>query len=832
MKASRAILLTIGTLILFCVGAGSFFFYEKQEEEKQRAAQQAMIKAQGERLEALRRAKMQVENTRPLADRAMNEAVPKSYFRPVSDWKSTEKSIYQKLLSSGQFDVLIVPFQVQEYALDISTRSLMTAELALAVSTAQKVRVPDPYIVTRALGDGDRRLDPKEVYGLADKIGVKKIIWGYVGHNRKNQMALNIQLQERDANGVLNAQTTALVKNFEHLAFTDERPPIEVYQPMLPEILAAIGVADSSVLTSPKPESRIDAAEFPITPLAMASEKREPARDALYFQLLASLTPHAAERAKARFAEKSLLATLSMSQDSPDYRVLKARALMLLGLRPAALQVLGEPKTLEEKELVAVLNGNQPDVDLYSSQIKPGIKRLIAKLDANYLIEAYGSIDKNKSIDTVASLELPGKIWPFFAARAFSDLDTWAQFDNIYLKQLLDLEFPIKDYTAEGMIRGAASLGDAGKLQTLADLSVVNHIRKLLEIDAANLCCQSTIDHPSVLDYLNLIEATGDDDLIRHADFLTQIQWVPGQTIEFLNRIESVYKGHPQFSLARAQAQVERAKSADGAEKDGLLKSAYVNLFDVMYWEQGQSFSSATAFNLVGNTGRQDYGYFDNYYAADYPFRAYYPNWEKGGVTENVVLNAEAALRNSTSKLTALTYLDSHFKDVSKQDDKHEALFKSIEGRFAGSPVVYQLLANNSLKKGDVQSAEKYFRESIKAQPTVWKAYMDLGSLLIEQGQLEKAAKLFMDYPAFKEDSDENPVGISNAAHEAGSKFYWMGEFSLTAPLYKIASRKETGSKADITSRTRLNLLNGDYRGALLGSLERANRYKDELLAK
>lgn len=247
----------------------------------------------------------------------------------------------------------------------------------------------------------------------------------------------------------------------------------------------------------------------------------------------------------------------------------------------------------------------------------------------------------------------------------------------------------------------------------------------------------------------------------------------------------------------------------------------------MMYWEQGQSVLSATAFNLISSTGRHEYSLGDNYYAADYPFRAYYPNWEQGGNTEYDVLNAEAALKNSTSNLTALTYLDWYFTEISKLTEKHNALFKSVQGRFAGNPAMYQLLAENSLKNGDARSAEKYYRESIKVQPKTWQAYMDLGTLLIGQGQLEKSAKLFMDYPPFRQDSQENPVGISNAAHEAGSKFYWMGEFSLATQLYKIASRKETGSNADITSRIRLSLIDGDYRGALLGSLERANRYND-----
>jgi len=823
MKISRVMLVIITALLLILASIGGYNYFQKVKEEKERAAQLDLIKAQVGHLAAQRRAKLIAENTRPLSDKATAQAIPTLYPRPKSDWKSSEKSIYQKLLSNGKFDVLVVPFQVQEYALDRPTRSLMTAELALAVSAGLKMSVPDPYLVARALGEGDRRLDSNEVYSLADKIGAKRIIWGYVGHNRNNQMALSVQSQERSTNGILNAQTTSATKNFENIHFSDEQPPIEVYQTMLPEILATIGV-DGSVLSSPKPENRFDAKKFPSSPLAMADEKPVPARDALYFQLLAYLAPDA-ERTQERFAEKSYLAILRMSPDSPGYQVLKARALMLLGLRPAALQVLGEPKTIEEKELVAMLNGNQPDVELFSSRIKPGIYKIMAKRDANYLESIYAGADKNKSTKVVTSLKLPGDIWPFLAVRAFSEFDNWAQFDNIFVKQLLDHEFPIKDYTAEGMIRGAASLGDVGKLQSLMDLSIVNHIRKLLEIDAEKWCCQFTIDHPTAWDYLNLIESIGEDDLIRRADFYTYIQGAPDRTLEFLNQIESVFKGHPRFALARGMAQIQRANSADGAEKAGLLKSAYDNLFNVMFWEQGQSVFSDHAFSYISSTDRDDYGNFDNFYASDYPFRPYYNEWEMDN--QRQVTNAEAALRNSTSELKPLGYLDWYFTEISKQADKHDALLKSVEGRFAGNPAMYQLLAKNSIRNGDVRLAEKYYRESIKIQPETWQAYMDLGTLLIEQGQLDKAAKLFMGNPSFKNGSKDNPVGISNSAYEAGSKFYWMGEFSLATPLYKIASRQETGSGGDITSRIRLDLINGDYRGALLGTLERANRYND-----
>ena len=67
--------------------------------------------------------------------------------------------------------------------------------------------------------------------------------------------------------------------------------------------------------------------------------------------------------------------------DSPDYRVLKARALMYMGLRPAALRSLGTPATAEQKHLFAVLNGNLPEVQSNRPGVAPGIRALIAMVE-------------------------------------------------------------------------------------------------------------------------------------------------------------------------------------------------------------------------------------------------------------------------------------------------------------------------------------------------------------------------------------------------------------------------------------------------------------------
>src|SRR5205085_3416712 len=86
------------------------------------------------------------------------------------------------------------------------------------------------------------------------------------------------------------------------------------------------------------------------------------------------------------------------------------------------------------------------------------------------------------------------------------------------------------------------------------------------------------------------------------------------------------------------------------------------------------------------------------------------------------------------------------------------------------------------------------------------------------------AARVFMNFPGIKGKS-VHPVALSNYAYEAGSLYYWTGDFQHAIPFYKIAADLDTGSAASMTSALRLAVLNGDYLGALRGSLARAQRY-------
>lgn len=436
----------------------------------------------------------------------MTSAMPRTYPRSPSNWLTNEKAFYEKILTAGPFDVLVTPSQVQDWAVDRATRSLMAAELAAAIARTPQTKVADPYLVAKALGEGQRRLVEEDIYRVANVTGVRRIVWGYVGHNRSGKISITIRVQDRlaTASNTSSWTTPITTKNFENVAIDAEHPPIEAYESLLPEISTTLGL-DPATTTTAKTESTLDVDNLPATP-----------------------------------------ANLVTAQDSPAD---------------------------EEKELLAVLNGNLPDVRALASREKNRFKRLLEKLDENNIARSYGVADTAQSLGEVKALNLPGQIWPFLAARAFTDADFWSQFDNATLKLLLDREFPLKEYSLEQIARGAVALSDART--NVVHLSVFNHSRKYVEAHASQVCCQSSPDRFDELDYMELLTAAGHDNLIRRLRFLSDIQGTPEPALDFANSIESVYKGYPYYASERAKVERRLAASSGGVEGQGLMRTAF-----------------------------------------------------------------------------------------------------------------------------------------------------------------------------------------------------------------------------------------------------------------
>lgn len=822
-------------LLLLALGAAGYALVYKPYQE--RLQRQALLAAAAEQERQMAQAAKLPRD---------DEAFPPEgniHRPPGSAWRAAEKAYYRSVLTKGHFEALVLPVEVQGRGFGRPIRSFMSAELAMLFAHAGHARVPDPYLVARVLGDGDRRIDLAEAFDLANAIGAKKIIAGYAGIVTKyagrdvgHPMRLTLHLYERrdgerfdasfaphQVNQLLVASERVKSRHFENAAYTGPTNVIDVYDAFLPGMAAFLGVP-AMQSQGDKPVSRFEGTKLPASLTAIAEVPTEPARDAYYLQLLAALAPQTADRERERLTEKSLLAVLRMSPQSPDYRALKARALMNLGLRPAALAALGTPQSAEEKHLFAVLNGNLPSIRANRLDVPAGVRALIALLEENQVAAAYLQVDEKSQLSALAALKLPGPLWQYLATRAMADHELWKQFHNIELKQLLDRELPVEKFTAEEMLQGLAALGDVQKMESAAELSVLEHARKLRDAAAAQACCRPLAAVATRGDMLDLLEAIATDNLSRRARFLGEIQGSPAGALQYLQRFETVYKDHPDFVVARARAELALSNSAAGAEQDSLLRAAAGDAMNVLLWEQGQTRTSADALNLIAAMRRPalDDVITANPYAynQDYPYRPFYsPDASPGG---DVTANARAALENSRTDLTALSYLEAVLGG--NRLAEFDRILKTLEGRFQGNPDIVKALAQSAVRRGDPLAAQGYYEDAIRAQPASQDGYLELGRMLFLGGSSERARRVFMQFPGLKS-GRENPVAVANYAYDAGSLFYWSGDFARAVPLYDIAAGLRTGSGSSLSSATRLALLRGDYGAALQASLERARRY-------
>ena len=773
---------------------------------------------------ALVRAASEASAVAPAPDKAM-QRFPEKYPRPISQWQSAEKARYEKLLSSGQFDVIVVPFQVQNEGFHRSINSLMTAQLARAIEESGTLRVADPYLTARALGEGQRRVDPEDVYRLAKLTQAKLIVWGYAGHRGRAALKLMIQWQEKPRNGPIDSMTPMRSRTIEEAYFGAAITVLDHYQSALPQLLQALGL-ESEVRVSKKKSSPPYQVAIPNAPNGLySSTAADPLRDAYYFQLLAALAPGNVERAHERFVEKSLLSLMEVPPDSLDYRYLKARILMQLGMRPAALHVLGKPRTSEEEALHALLNGNLPDVRTAKTRISSPLPRLLAEIDAAGLAAAYDDYDAKTAVEGIGKLNLVGEEWSPFVARALGDLDNWKQFDNLALKRFMDADFPLKGYTLESIAGGAAVTGDTTQARALIDLSIRNHVSKLWERAPQDWCCTTATGQPTALDFIDLVDALATGNLLRRIYFYSQVQGKSDHALEILGLLDAVYKDHPSFTRLRSVSEWAQAAKSQGAARDGLLRSAYVNAFNAYYWEQGQTFEASQALTLIVSMRRNDYGTLtDNPYVSDYPIRPYYATWTRFGVSHELV-NLHRALQNATYEATPFFRTYFILTEVKPNERRLDGIFKSIDNRFAGNGQIASYRANNALRKGDIETAEREYRAAIEALPGQWAGYRQLTELLYREGRVQEAAQVAMNFPDFAPVSSANKVGIANNAVDVGSLFYWSGHFAEAIPLYEIAANLNTGADSSLASDLRLKLLNGDYLGAAQGSYDRATRY-------
>ena len=740
------------------------------------------------------------------------KASKSNYPWPVSAWKTNEKAFYTQLLEKEKYDVLIVPFQVQDNALDQATRSVLTARLTELIKAGNTERIPDPYLVARALGDGDRRVNPEQVYALAQHLNVYRIIWAYVGSNGNQHVAVTLTVQnklDKLDNAELGIQTPHVKYNREGLVFSKENPPLPVAEMAVGELVREMGY--KSVESQPDNFAcKVEPASLPESPKALLTKADSPAQLAYAYEMYSALTPAFEERTRRRFAEKAYLAVSKLPDSCPTYRLLKARALYQLGYRPAALSVLTNPQSSEEKALVEFLNGNFPELEKLLIEIPSGEGRLLSELDLMQIGGTYGLIKRKMVDERIRLFKLPGRFWPFFFERKFADHDPWMAQNNLPVIALLNYDFPL----AGG---GTSNFGPD------PDNALFEYGRKFWQENLPPAIDPDTTK-ARLFDYLDLVSAIGTGNMFQQIEFTATVQGLPNEAMHRLDELAPVYKDHPRFALDRSIIELSLANKNPGAAvADNLKKSAYDDAMNAMYWAQGQSPVSNYALSQLSSMNRNDYRGTKNLYLTDLPFHSNYQTYNDtlpAGMLQPIL---EMACDNSSHNYLPASQLAIWYEQSAK--DKLAPFLQQLKGRFHGNQDLTEALITLSKKSPEAGDQEALLKKAIAENPNALTFYYELGNLLFAQGKVNQAFEIYMKYPGFTRDIGDNPVGLSNTAEAVGSYFYNSGYFNQASALYQIADHLNTGAESGMNAHEHLALLRGDLSDAEATLRDRVQRY-------
>ena len=520
-----------------------------------------------------------------------------------SHWLDADHQLYADILAKQKVDILVAPFQVQGYALDRVERALMTADLAYALGSTKRVTVADPWLVARALGEGLRRIDPDSIERLANRVGAKKIIYAYVGHDLQHTFTLTLQV--RDLQGGA-APPQKWQQDWRAVPFTDEQTPALKFHDLLPEVVAALPLklqlkrAAMKTEKAPPPVRiattlRELAAATPNTPTALAE-----------FDLLGTLTDTAAELARERSFERGLLLALNAATSDPRQQFLEAYALWGLERRPTALWLLHDQQTPEALALRAILDGNLPQAQQNLDAVPDSLERLLLQFPVRQLEGAYGRKYKTQPVGTERAFTasaLPA--WQPLIKLRSANIDPWSEGDAPSVKALLDWAFPEPGLDANSLVSGGVAAGKPEADDVDLDMASVRHVRRAAGHMNASTCCTARSLEPSTWDVLWMAEGLNEARMLASLTVMTDMQALPKDALEKLSRYEPLLGGHPGLAARSCTAQAQMARQAADDSRAVWESKATQNAALAAYLSPGENATARAALTCGHTVNRQ-----------------------------------------------------------------------------------------------------------------------------------------------------------------------------------------------------------------------------------
>lgn len=769
---------------------------------------------------------------------------------PVSAYANALRRRFETVLNQAQAEVLLAPCTIGPgFGLDRVERLLISAEFAQEFARLSALKVVDPYLVARALGEGRRRISMPEIAALARLVQAREYLTCAVayqieggvtpdGSQLSHKMTVTFERHFVEREG--RAESPPVVHSMTDLVFTDEQLPHVVLRQKFEQVLTALGFDTA--------KSR-DNTEVPVTP-AMASltapqdvlpaspstllelKADTPEAQLAQLEFLGSLYPAVPSAGRQRVFAKALLAAYALPDDSLYRPVAVARALFYLERRPAALAALKGITTPEALALQAALNGDLPGLIAAVSTMPPGVSRLIAQFDLMDLQLRYGVLPEKKADDTITTLSAPLEGWTPFIESRLAEGDPWRLLDAGTLKRSLDRVYPLDGFRLKDLIARGQTLSEVATTAMDLDLAVIRHIDKLLSTKPKHWCCATRREGVDRWDLLNLYESTAEAALFKRVERRMTNQIQPDIAMKMLDSLDPALRGHPDFARLRAESALKLSMSRNDRARSELQQLANDAIRETLLWSDGQSLSTAQVMYLQNSASVPPPSPGENEKARialsfDFPPS---PFAIVPGVTTDAVVTLWALdkrLKYATSYFSPVEHHIEFLPRYARNDDIAPILEK-LEGRFIGSSGKPMVEAKFLFKHDSDEQAIALLRQAIDSGSRQWDLHKELATALLERGRDADALEILLKYPGFAHDSGESSIIIVNTAGEAAAKFFWRGLEPAVRKLCAIAAPFHSGAEGDIQCRTFIAMLDGDYAQAAALSIRHAKRYRSE----
>lgn len=769
------------------------------------------------------------------ASRTKGGSSPNKSKRIVVDspWHEDERASYSKILAVNRYDYLVVPFESASQGIDRQGRYLMTRYLADEIQRSYGVTVADIDFVSKSLGSGLRAFDDDKISELAKLIDAKNIIRCNVAHDMKLHLKVDCKRIKVDKSSSLKNSIT-INAGLEKFEFSDAVPPSEKFKSHIPTLIKRLTGKSTKKIFQQK-YNKLSGLKIPKTLVELKDLSPKSLLEQIYYlQLMGTFYPIDSYSKQSLF-ERSLVLLRQVSPKSPDYKVMKARALFNLYRRPAALQVLGKVRTLEERSFYQNINGNLPETVKLIDKITEDHNRYIAKIEfatSNFNYKNRNFSRMQKYAETIVDKSLVKNMTiPYMQAVLSSD--AWKTIPNSILQVLAEKVFPLNRIEKKSDITMASRY-----------TGPQNHVNKFLDSKGESLALRSNSVYLKGSDFLDYISLSAIRNIINAVNLEYYHRGLQNLAFEILDSVEDVYEGNPYYmeTYYRLASIRHGFHSKSRRNMSRSVKSAFDRAYrysEILFTNHEELSWLTYNARILKFTGkdldvpvyRHAQNLVKNVVVNDFPsyHRSYMTTNERIKDRKRFKYSFSGESKSIASCNNILNY-SSNILDFEtchgnfKKTINKKVFLDVIDKRFNDYPKKVKILEAVYKKDHDSVKLLRFYEKVFKDDPTNSDVMTDLAFIYYDKLDVKKAIKLYDTY--IKE--AKGKVGIvkySNQISAAGSSLIRRGETEIAKKYLEEALKNPTGSHGNISSAAYLATITGNYYAAMKMHESNFNRY-------